>query len=91
MIELDEERQRKLAAKKSLVEEGGAGSSGKGAERKRPVPKIAEDVEDGVEGKMLRLPRGLWDRIDAYWHDERLPSRTAAVRALIERGLEKGK
>lgn len=37
---------------------------------------------------VLRLPEELLSRVEEYWHAERHPNRMAAVRALIEKGLE---
>lgn len=48
-------------------------------------------LEDACKAAMVRLilevDRDLYDDIDAYWHEKRLPSRTAAMRALLRAGL----
>lgn len=36
----------------------------------------------------IRFPERLMDRVDAFGNTERMPSRSAAVRILIEKGLE---
>jgi metal-responsive CopG/Arc/MetJ family transcriptional regulator len=36
----------------------------------------------------LRVPATLAEAIDIYWHRERLPSRSAAIRALLDEALE---
>lgn len=65
---------------------------------KKPKAEVAE-VEAGLAGeadapaqvpRVVRLDADLWDRIDEYWHRERLASRTAAVRELLELGLKGG-
>ncbi len=45
--------------------------------------------DDPLVPVVLKLPRSFWSRIENYWHQEKLPSRTAGVRALLERGLIK--
>jgi hypothetical protein len=37
---------------------------------------------------LLKFERAFLDRIEDYWHRARLPSRTAAIRELLERGLK---
>ncbi len=48
---------------------------------------VAALVVGGVERLTFPASRELVGRIDEYWHRERLGSRSAAIRALIERGL----
>jgi metal-responsive CopG/Arc/MetJ family transcriptional regulator len=36
---------------------------------------------------IVEVAPALVERINTYWHERRLPSRTAAVRELIEAGL----
>ena len=37
----------------------------------------------------LRIPAELAERVDAYWHQQRLRSRATALRELLERGLSR--
>lgn len=32
----------------------------------------------------VKLPPDLYDKLESYWHDRRLPSRSAAIRLAIE-------
>lgn len=45
-------------------------------------------VDEHLMALHVKLPASLYARLDAYWHDRRLPSRTAAVRQFIERCLD---
>ncbi len=46
-----------------------------------------------ADGPIVRLifpaPKGLADQITSYWHRHKLDSKSAAIRKLIELGLEK--
>lgn len=64
-----------------------AGTS-KSIEPASPVMR-GEGSGSDLEPKVLKLPGDLWGRIDDYWHREKLPSRTAGIRALLEKGLGK--
>lgn len=39
----------------------------------------------------LAMPEALMARIDRWWHQNKLPNRSEAIRVLIERGLSLGK
>lgn len=39
----------------------------------------------------LAMPEALVARIDRWWHQNKIPNRSEAIRALIERGLSLGK
>jgi hypothetical protein len=39
----------------------------------------------------IAMPRALVQRIDRWWHANRVPNRSEAIRVLIERGLSLGK
>jgi hypothetical protein len=39
----------------------------------------------------LAMPETLVTRIDRWWHQNKLPNRSEAIRLLIERGLSLGK
>ncbi len=59
--------------------------------RRRPEagdPGLGDGVK--VTIREIGLPYELWSRIDAYRHGQKLRSRTAALRALLERGLKDG-
>lgn len=36
----------------------------------------------------VKLPASLYHRLESYWHDLRLPSRSVAIRKAIERMLD---
>jgi len=39
----------------------------------------------------IYIPKELKDKVDTYWHENKLNSRAAAIRQLIARGLEQAK
>lgn len=63
----------------------------KGGDGKRTVPAKAPGPA-GADEEVVRLifpcSKRLADRVDAYWHEKRLGSRAAAIRALLEEGLK---
>jgi metal-responsive CopG/Arc/MetJ family transcriptional regulator len=37
----------------------------------------------------VKLPADLYDRLESYWHDKRLPSRSEAIRQAIEEMVDR--
>ncbi len=51
--------------------------------------KQADDTSDAsVIRYIAAMPEHLAQAVDDFWHARKLPSRSAAIRRLIERGLE---
>lgn len=44
--------------------------------------------EDHTVVMHVRMPRSLYARLEDYWHDRRLPSRSVGVRLLVEQALD---
>ncbi len=48
----------------------------------------SDPEHSGVERFTISVPKELAERIGRYWHERRLPSRSAAVQHLVETGLK---
>ena len=40
-------------------------------------------------GVLVNFPDELLEKVESYWHDNRIKNRTQAILELIEKGLEK--
>lgn len=47
----------------------------------------AAEIDDSAEKLSISLPKSMIRRVEKYFHDHSLPSRSAAILALLERGL----
>lgn len=48
-------------------------------------------VDKGKNTQILvTFPNELLEKVEAYWHDNRLKNRNEAIRNLVQKGLEKG-
>lgn len=92
---MDQEAAQKAAkAKKDKPRKGGDRKRTELAKAPAPPPagSVEKVREEAIEGEeIVRLifpcPKGLADRIEAYWHSRKLGSRSAGIRALLEEAL----
>jgi metal-responsive CopG/Arc/MetJ family transcriptional regulator len=46
-------------------------------------------MDELMKALHVKLPASLYDRLEDYWHERRLPSRSGAVRQFIEEALDR--